>query len=77
MKTPSAVVPPGSQGISVGLRISLNRLVQTLLPPMMGAVVGIIGLEESFLVVGGALLALVGVSLFFLYRRSMVRTEQP
>ena len=74
---PSAVVPPGSQGISVGLRISLNRLVQTLLPPAMGAVVGIIGLEESFLVVGGTLLALVGVSLFFLYRRSMVPRERP
>lgn len=73
---PSKAVPTGSQGIAVGLRISLNRLVQTLLPPLMGAVVGIIGLEASFLVVGGALLVLVGVSLFFLRGSSMVPGER-
>jgi len=55
---PSKSVPSGSQGAVVGLRISLNRLMQTVLPPVMGGVVGLAGLEASFYLVGGTLLAL-------------------
>ncbi len=54
---PSKLVPPGSQGAVVGLRISLNRLMQTILPPLMGGVVALVGLENSFFVVGGLLVA--------------------
>lgn len=66
---PSNAVPPGSQGAAVGVRISLNRLVQTVLPPLMGGVVGVIGLEASFLVTGGILLVLVSVFLILLRAR--------
>lgn len=55
---PSKLVPSGSQGTLVGLRISLNRLMQTVLPPVMGGVVTLVGLENSFYVVGGILLAI-------------------
>lgn len=68
---PSRWVPPGSQGAAVGLRMCLNRLVQTLLPPLMGVVAGVIGLEASFLVVGGALLVLVSLFLFLLRGREI------
>ena len=53
---PSKSVPPGSQGAVVGLRISLNRLMQTVVPPIMGGVVTLVGLEHSFYWVGGFLL---------------------
>ncbi len=55
---PSKSVPPGSQGAVVGLRISLNRLMQTVLPPIMGGVVTLVGLESSFYWVAGFLLVL-------------------
>jgi DHA1 family inner membrane transport protein len=68
---PSNSVPPGAEGASVGLRITLNRIVQTLLPPVMGVVVGIIGLENSFYVVGGTLAVLICVALY------MTRDKMP
>jgi hypothetical protein len=55
---PSKSVPGESQGAVVGLRISLNRLMQTVLPPVMGGVVALIGLETAFYWVGGLLLAI-------------------
>ncbi|MFT5540215.1 MAG: MFS family permease [Alphaproteobacteria bacterium] len=63
---PSKAVPAGSQGAAVGLRISLNRFVQTVLPPIMGGVVGWIGLEYSFYWIGGILFVLTcGLWAFF------------
>ncbi len=64
LSIPANAVPPGSQGASAGLRISLNRVVQTFLPPVMGGVVQMIGLENSFFAVGGVLLFLVALSLY-------------
>lgn len=64
LSIPANAVPPGSQGASAGLRISLNRIVQTFLPPVMGGIVQLIGLENSFFVVGGVLLFLVALSLY-------------
>jgi MFS family permease len=55
---PSKMVPTEFQGAVVGLRISLNRLMQTILPPIMGGVVALTGLANSFYWVGGALLIL-------------------
>jgi MFS family permease len=69
---PAKAVPKDSQGISVGLRISLNRLVQTLLPLVMGGVVHVIGLEASFVVTGGVLLLIVGSVMIVLARRGMM-----
>lgn len=74
---PSKAVPAGSQGISVGLRISLNRLVQTVLPPLMGAVVGLIGLEASFLATGSILLVVVSAVLLMLKTRGMMPPPPP
>jgi hypothetical protein len=69
---PAKAVPIESQGISVGLRISLNRMVQTLLPLVMGGVVELIGLEASFVVTGGVLLLLIGSVMIVLSRRGMM-----
>jgi hypothetical protein len=69
---PSKAVPMASQGASVGLRISLNRLVQTLLPLVMGGVVHLVGLEASFVVTGGVLLLIVGGVMVVLSRRGMM-----
>ena len=55
---PSKMVPTEFQGAVVGLRISLNRLMQIVLPPVMGGVVALTGLANSFYWVGGALLVL-------------------
>ncbi len=46
------------QGMGVGLRTTANRLVSFGVPIAMGAVVELVGLEASFYVVGGTLLAL-------------------
>lgn len=48
----------GIEGTVSGLHISLKRLLQTVLPPVMGAVVAVVGLTDSFYWVGGTLLAL-------------------
>ncbi|MGE5537973.1 MAG: MFS transporter [Gemmatimonas sp.] len=69
---PAKAVPIGAQGMSVGLRISLNRLVQAVLPLAMGGVVDLIGLEDSFLVVGGGLLLIVAAVMVALSRRGMM-----
>lgn len=46
------------QGKGVGVRTTANRLVSFVVPIVMGAVVEVVGLEASFLVVGGVLIAL-------------------
>lgn len=55
---PSKSVPSESQGAVVGLRISINRLMQTVIPPIMGGVATLAGLENSFYWLGGFLLVL-------------------
>jgi predicted MFS family arabinose efflux permease len=72
---PAKAVPSDSLGRSVGLRISLNRIVQTVLPPVMGGVVHAVGLEHSFFVVGGVLLVLV--SLFLVIVPRMLKPAEP
>jgi len=52
-------LPPGSQGKGVGLRTTANRVTQTFLPPVAGAVVEIAGLEASFYIVGGVAVGLL------------------
>jgi hypothetical protein len=72
---PSKAVSPGAQGAAVGLRIALNRLVQTVLPPLMGGVVGLIGLEASFVAIGGTLLVLVSLFIVLLGLRGSRATR--
>ncbi len=50
-----------NQGKAVGLRTSANRLAATFIPIIMGAVVQFSGLENSFYIMGGALLCLVAL----------------
>jgi len=73
---PAKAVPPGFQGAAVGLRITLNRFVQTVLPPVMGGVVGLVGLEGSFWLVGGILLA-VSCGLWAIFRPPARASEEP
>ena len=49
-----------SQGKSVGLRITANRLGATILPVIMGAIAEVSGIGNSFLIVGGAMLVTLG-----------------
>ncbi len=50
-----------SQGKSVGLRATANRLTATFLPIVMGGIVEIAGLEASFLIIGAVLVALMAL----------------
>jgi MFS family permease len=50
----------GNQGKGVGLRTTANRLSSLLVPMVMGAVVEVAGIEASFYLVGGLLVALMG-----------------
>ena len=50
------------QGISIGLRTTANRLATLLVPIIMGVVADAVGIEASFLIVGGSLIALCGVA---------------
>ena len=56
------------QGKAVGLRTSANRLAATVIPPIMGAVAEFAGLEASFYIIGGAVLALLALSAVFAHR---------
>ena len=49
------------QGAVVGLRQTLNRLSAIIVPPVMGLIADHWGLEESFLIMGAALLFLCGL----------------
>lgn len=49
------------QGKSAGLRNTANQLAAAVIPGVMGGVVMIVGLETSFYVVGGVLLAVLAL----------------
>jgi MFS family permease len=48
-----------AQGKAVGLRITANRLMGTLIPVIMGAISEALGLAASFYVIGGTLLLVI------------------
>ncbi len=48
-----------SQGKGAALRLTMGRTVAVIVPVVMGAVVELAGLENSFYIVGGAILALL------------------
>lgn len=58
-----------SQGKGVGLRTTANRISHTIVPPIMGFVADIFGIEESFFVMGGILLACIALTAWFVRRR--------
>ena len=55
------------QGKGVGLRTTVNRVMNTALPPIVGAIIEVAGLENSFYIVAGA--GLVLMLLIFLYAK--------
>jgi predicted MFS family arabinose efflux permease len=57
------------QGKGVGLRTTANRVTGAFVPVVMGAVADLVGIENSFLVMGGAMLVLTLMIALFVYRR--------
>ncbi len=54
-----------SQGRAVGLRTTVNRVSHFTLPLVMGALVEVAGLEQSFFILGGVIfLTVVGVGIY-------------
>lgn len=58
----SKAAGPKAQGISVGLRTAINGLTSMILPVIMGAVATLYGLEESFIIMGAAILLMCVVA---------------
>lgn len=73
----SEVTDAGSQGKSVGLRITANRIALTVIPIVMGAVVEWVGLEDSFYVVGAAMLTLMGLVGIYMARAPQHFRKEP
>jgi MFS family permease len=57
---------PESQGMGVGLRTTLNRFASMTVPIVMGAVADLVGIENSFLVMGAVLLSILIAATAFL-----------
>jgi MFS family permease len=57
--TVASHVDPRHRGAALGLRLSLNRAAQLVMPVIVGAVIGAAGFGVGFGVAGGLLLALV------------------
>ena len=57
----SRAVSRKEQGMSIGLRTTSNRLATIMVPTIMGYVVEWTSIEDSFWIVGGALIACCGI----------------
>lgn len=66
-----------SQGKGVGLRTTANRLTGTAVPVVMGAVAQVFGIENSFLVMGAILVALMGLVALYVHRRPELGRDPP
>lgn len=55
----SAAIPPEAQGMSVGLRTTVNRLAGLLVPVALGGVIRAFGIEVGFFIMGGFLCSLL------------------
>jgi sugar phosphate permease len=62
------------QGASIGLRTTSNRLSAVLVPFVMGFVADLVGIENSFFVCGGILIACAVVVALFIRRIPDFRT---
>jgi len=69
---------PTTQGKGVGLRATTNRVMNTALPPAVGGIVEIAGLENAFYIVGCIGAALMGLLFIHAWRHHAFRTaEEP
>jgi MFS family permease len=64
---------PTTQGKGVGLRTTINRVMNASLPPMMGAIVEIAGLENGFYIICGVAAALTGLISIHAWRHNAFR----
>ena len=65
----SNAVDPHVQGMSVGLRTTINRVASLVVPVMMGGIAEVWDIETSFYAVGSVLMIIVAATAFFLWRR--------
>ena len=65
-----------SQGKGVGLRTTTNRVMNTALPPVVGVIVEIAGLENAFYIVGGVGAVLMGLLFLHAWRHDAFRTPR-
>ena len=56
------------QGTGAGLRTTANRLANTVVPMIMGGAADFVGIENSFLVMGAILLAIMAVAVWYVRR---------
>ena len=70
---------PTTQGKGVGLRTTTNRVMNTALPPVVGGIVEISGLENAFYIVGGIGTVLMGFLFIHAWRHNAFqeRPQQP
>lgn len=64
----SNAVDPHLQGMSVGLRTTINRVASLVVPVVMGGIAEIWDIATSFFVVGGLLMMIVGATTYFIWR---------
>jgi MFS family permease len=64
------------QGLSVGLRATMNRTASLTVPVVMGAIVGATTLATGFFVMGAIIIGIVGIMAIFLVRLLSNRTAQ-
>lgn len=64
----SNAVDPHVQGMSVGLRTTVNRVASLVVPVVMGGIAEAWNIETSFFMVGGVLLMIVAGTAYFIWR---------
>jgi MFS family permease len=64
----SNAVDPHVQGMSVGLRTTINRVASLVVPVVMGGIAEAWNIETSFFIVGGVLLMIVAGTAYFIWR---------
>ncbi len=64
----SKAVPKNMQGMSVGLRTTVNRVSSLVVPLIMGAIIEGVGIADSFLLVGGVLMLFILATAWYIRR---------
>lgn len=64
----SRIVTPEQQGLSVGIRTTVNRSAGFMAPLIMGAIAQAFDIQTSFLVIGGAIMFGIAILAFWLAR---------
>ena len=67
---------PTTQGKGVGLRTTTNRVMNTALPPVVGAIVQLAGLENAFYIVGGVGAVLMALLFVHAWRHDAFRIRR-